>query len=305
MQSLTSFLAYFIFLTSISHFAHSNTVPSYPTPTQSQICKLDLSNELFGGVNDACGNNLDRSRCCPVLAAWLFAAHARRALEISPSPPENSGGDLPMMPDDSQKCVNSLQDSLRDRNIIIPTPNASCDAVLCFCGIRLHQISSLNCPTAFNVSVSPTNRNVTGSHKATPTAAVRDLEKNCRNSSYAGCSKCLTALQKLKVHKKDGDKESDRERKMYNRDCELMALTWLLGKNKTAYIPTVSAVLRAIMYSAHPHDIKCSPDQENMPLAVDSIKFIHKSSSHAPSSPIIKLFLAIIMIGSQIILLSV
>jgi hypothetical protein len=116
--------------------------------------------------------------------------------------------------------------------------------------------------------------------------------------------KCLTNVQ-LKVHKKDGDKESDRERKMYNRDCELMALTWLLGKNKTAYIPTVSAVLRAIMYSAHPHDIKCSPDQENMPLAVDSIKFIHKSSSHAPSSPIIKLFLAIIMIGSQIILLSV
>jgi hypothetical protein len=115
--------------------------------------------------------------------------------------------------------------------------------------------------------------------------------------------KCLTNVQ-LKVHKKDGDKESDRERKMYNRDCQLMALTWLLGKNKTAYIPTVSAVLRAIMYSAHPHDIKCSPDQENMPLAVDSIKFIHKSSSHAPSSPFIKLFWAIIMIGSQIILVS-
>jgi hypothetical protein len=36
---------------------------------------------------------------------------------------------------------------------------------------------------AFNVSVSPTVRNVTGSHKATPTAAVRDLAKNCRNAT--------------------------------------------------------------------------------------------------------------------------
>lgn len=211
-----------------------------------------------------------------------------------------------MMPDDSQKCVNSLQDSLRDRNIIIPTPNASCDAILCFCGIRLHQISSLNCPTAFNVSVSTTVHNVSGSHKATPTAAVRDLEKNCRNSSYAGCTNCLVALQKLKVHKKD-TKESDRERKMYDRDCQLMALTWLLGKNKTLYIPTVSAVLRAIMYSAHPHNIKCSPDQENMPLAVDSMQFDHTSSSEAPSSPLIKFFwsMIVIMIGTKIILVCV
>ncbi|CAI8592656.1 unnamed protein product [Vicia faba] len=301
MQSLTSFLAFFILLTSLSHPSHSNTVPSYPTPTQPQICKLDLSNELFGGVNVACGNNLDRSRCCPVLAAWLFAAHARRALEISPPPTENAI-DLPRMPDDSQKCVNSLQDSLRNRNIIIPTPNASCDAVLCFCGIRLHQISSLNCPTAFNVSDSTTVHNVSGSHKATPTAAVRDLEKNCRNSSYAGCTNCLAALQKLNVHKKES-KESDRERKMFNRDCQLMALTWLLGKNKTLYIPTVSAVLRAIMYSAHPHDIMCSPDQENMPLAVDSMQFDHTSSSEAQSWPFIKLLWSMIVVMIGIVVL--
>ena len=57
---------------------------------------------------------------------------------------------------------------------------------------------------------------------------------------------------------------------MLNRDCQLMGLTWLLARNKTAYIPTVSAVLRAIMYSAHPQEYRCSPDEENMPLAVDS-----------------------------------
>lgn len=77
-----------------------------------------------------------------------------------------------------------------------------------------------------------------------------------------------------------GDKStSERASKMFNRDCQLMGLTWLLAKNKTAYIPTVSAVLRAIMYSAHPpHESTCSPDQENMPLAVDSLQF-DKSSS--------------------------
>lgn len=247
-----------------------NTVPAFPVQTQAQTCRLDLSAELFGGVNVACGRNLDRSRCCPVLAAWLFAAHARSALEIeapTPAPDSTTSSDLPMMPDDSQKCVNSLQSSLVSRNIHIPQPNATCDAVLCFCGIRLHQISSLSCPAAFNVS---------GHRNATPTAAVKNLEKNCRNSSYSGCTKCLGALQKVKGGDKNG---TDRASKMLSRDCQLMGLTWLLARNKTAYIPTVSAVLRAIMYSAHPHEAKCSPDQENMPLAVDSLQFEKTQSS--------------------------
>ncbi|XP_050384065.1 uncharacterized GPI-anchored protein At4g28100 [Argentina anserina] len=265
-------------------YSSPNTVPAFPVQTQAQTCRLDLSAELFGGVNEACGRNLDRSRCCPVLAAWLFAAHARSALEISSAPaPSSAAGDLPMMPDDSQKCVNSLQTSLLSRNIRIPQPNATCDAILCFCGIRLHQISSLSCTAAFNVS---------GSHNATPTAAVKNLEKNCRNSSYTGCTKCLGALQKLKggttTSGKNGtsSRETSRASKMFNRDCQLMGLTWLLAKNKTAYIPTVSAVLRAIMYSAHPpHESTCSPDQENMPLAVDSLQFEKSSSSALSISP--------------------
>uniref|UniRef100_A0A2P2JUV3 Uncharacterized protein n=1 Tax=Rhizophora mucronata TaxID=61149 RepID=A0A2P2JUV3_RHIMU len=72
---------------------------------------------------------------------------------------------------------------------------------------------------------------------------------------------------------------------MLNRDCQLMGLTWLLARNKTAYIPTVSAVLRAIMYSPHlPLQSKCSPDQENMPLAVDSLQFEKAQSSSSPPS---------------------
>ncbi|KAJ0818918.1 putative SPARK domain-containing protein [Helianthus annuus] len=133
-----------------------NTVPSFPVQTESELCRLDLSAELFGGVNAACGRNLDRSRCCPVLAAWLFAAHARSALQVNASAPPATD-EMPMMPDDSQNCVNSLQNSLQSRNIHIPQPNASCDAVLCFCGIRLHQIGSLSCPAAFNVTKSSRN----------------------------------------------------------------------------------------------------------------------------------------------------
>lgn len=255
-------------------YSNPNTVPAFPVQTESQICHLDLSAELFGGVNDACGRDLDRSRCCPVLAAWLFAAHARSALQVQ-APAPTSAPDLPMMPDDSQKCVNSLQSALLSKNVKLAQPNASCDAILCFCGIRLHQISSLSCPAAFNVS--------SAFHNATPTAAVKNLEKNCKNSTYSGCTKCLGALQKLKAKNETQDKSTRDERasKMFERDCQLMGLTWLLARNKTEYIPTVSAVLRAIMYSTHPpvHESKCSPDQENMPLAVDSLQFGKAQSS--------------------------
>ncbi|GMI99670.1 ENDODERMIS7 [Hibiscus trionum] len=272
-------------------YSSPNTVPALPAQIQAQACRLDLSAELFGGVNDACGHDLDRSRCCPVLAAWLYAAHARYALEVSaPAQPEQ-----PMMPDDSQKCVNSLQNALVSKGIKIPQPNASCDAIICFCGIRLHQISSLSCPAAFNVS---------GLRNAKPTAAVKNLESDCRNSSYAGCTKCLVAMQKLKTG--DGKNGStttsdNRASKMFNRDCQLMGLTWLLARNKTAYIPAVSAVLRAIMYSSHPHESSCSPDQENMPLAVDSLQFENAQSSAPPPEsfkfPVLPLLIFFSLLG--------
>ncbi|KAL5972973.1 hypothetical protein ACLOJK_039780 [Asimina triloba] len=254
-------------------YSAPNIVPAYPVQTQNQNCHLDLSAELFGGVSEACGRNLDRSRCCPVLAAWLFAAHARSALEIRAPMQESS--DLPMMPDDSQKCVNSLQSSLQSRDIHIPQPNSTCDAILCFCGIRLHQISSLSCPAAFNLSTN-----------STPTASLRNLERNCKNSSYAGCTRCLESLENLKGGQNESRAGNERASKMFSRDCQLMGLTWLLARNKTAYIPTVSAVLRAIMYSAHPpHQSKCSPDQENMPLAVDSLQFQKLDGDASSPSP--------------------
>uniref|UniRef100_J3MLY9 Uncharacterized protein n=1 Tax=Oryza brachyantha TaxID=4533 RepID=J3MLY9_ORYBR len=63
---------------------------------------------------------------------------------------------------------------------------------------------------------------------------------------------CL--MQQLKGNVSREVAGGDRARRMLGRDCQLMGLTWLLAKNKTVYIPTVSAVLRAMLYSARPTD---------------------------------------------------
>ncbi|WOK91901.1 GPI-anchored protein [Canna indica] len=273
----------------------STTVPAFPVVKgdNQSACHLDLSDELFGGVDEACARGgLDRSRCCPVLAAWLFAAHARYALELRPPPRAvegTDGADGPMMPDDNQKCVDSLHNALEGRGIRLPRANATCDTILCFCGIRLHQIGSLRCPAAFNVSGG-----AAAARNATPTAAVRQLERDCLNASYAGCTRCLHSLEKVKESgggNSNSGSNGTRATRMFGRDCQLMGLTWLLARNRTAYIPTASAVLRAVLYSAHPPqpnagdtDYKCSPDQENMPLAVDSLQFQQQTDSATTSA---------------------
>lgn len=267
--------------------ASSGTIPALPVQSEAASCELDLSDELFGGVKEACGgsgkdaNSIDTSRCCPVVAAWLYAAHAQNALK-APSPStqspylvsstSSSSVDMPVLPDDSQTCANTLQNAFKNRGIDIPQPNASCDPILCVCGIRLHQMSNLNCP-ASDLGSSKMH------HNSSRVSAFRALESSCKNASYAGCSICLNALHKLDRTKTEETSVTDRTSRMYIRDCELMGLTWLLGKNKTSYIPTVSAVLRAIMYSSNHSE--CSPDKENMPLAVDSIQLDDQSAATA------------------------
>lgn len=67
---------------------------------------------------------------------------------------------------------------------------------------------------------------------------------------------------------------------MRKKDCELMGLTWLLAKNRTAYIRTVSAVLRAIMMSKDgSNPSSCTLNSDGMPLAVDSSEIYGQSSS--------------------------
>ncbi|KAE8662179.1 equilibrative nucleotide transporter 3-like [Hibiscus syriacus] len=145
-------------------YSSPNTVPALPAEVQAQVCQLDL--------------------------------YALEVSALAPAAPE-----LPMMPDDSQKCVNTLQKALVSKRVRIPQPNASCDAIVCFCGIRLHQISSLSCPAAFNVS---------GLRNATPTAAVKNLERDCRDSSYAGCTKCMGSLQKANTERTGARRATER-----------------------------------------------------------------------------------------------
>jgi hypothetical protein len=95
-----------------------------------------------------------------------------------------------MVPYDNQQCVDALGDALERRGVALPRPNATWNTVLCFCGVRLHQIGSLRCPAAFAIGGG-------GAAAATPTVAVKDLEKSCRNASYAGCSRCVQTLQKV------------------------------------------------------------------------------------------------------------
>ncbi|KAK8961832.1 hypothetical protein KSP40_PGU018151 [Platanthera guangdongensis] len=279
----------------------ASIVPDSPVPggtrNASAACELDLSAEMFGGVEEACGRggNLDRSRCCPVLAAWLFAAHARSAFRLRPSPTPAAAAaeySLPMMPDtDSKRCADALQTALAARNIRLPRSNATCDAALCFCGIHLHEIGSLSCSAAFNLSSSGEVGAV-----VKPTGAVSALERDCRNATYDGCSRCLNSLEKLHRQLKGGGGGGERVARMMDRDCRLMGLTWLLGRNKTAYIPTVSAVLRAILYSAVPPapPYRCSSDRENMPLAVDTFQFeraaVRESSSVSRYTPVIGVY---------------
>lgn len=63
---------------------------------------------------------------------------------------------------------------------------------------------------------------------------------------------CVLVVVQLKGNVSREVAGGDRARRMLGRDCQLMGLTWLLAKNKTVYIPTVSAVLRAMLYSARP-----------------------------------------------------
>lgn len=74
---------------------------------------------------------------------------------------------------------------------------------------------------------------------------------------------------------------------MHNKDCQLMGLTWLLAKNRTAYIHTVSAVLRAMMMNvggSNPQS--CTLNSDGMPLAVDSSEISSNSLSISHQAPI-------------------
>ncbi|XP_059642302.1 uncharacterized GPI-anchored protein At4g28100 [Cornus florida] len=260
------------------------TIPAFPEQSDVGGCSLDLPEELFHDIKASCGvkkgktgSQSHRSRCCPVLAAWLYSAYSETALGKARRPLQTASYDLPLLPDDSETCVDSLQKALDNRGIELLNPNETCDVVYCYCGIRLHPLS---CPEAFLVS---------SKGKLVGDKSVKRLERDCLSNSVngypglVGCSKCLNSLYLLSGEKTGNlSRLEDRMGKMRNRDCELMGLTWLLSKNRSAYIHTVSSVLRAIMMSTDGSDPQsCSLNSDGLPLAVDSSE-INDSSSIVP-----------------------
>lgn len=271
------------------------TIPAFPEQSDVAGCPLDLPDDLFHAIKSSCGSTrsgqLHRTRCCPVLGAWLFSAYSKTALGRAGRAPQTASYDLPLLPDDSETCVASLENALNNKGIELVKPNNTCDVVYCYCGIRLHPLS---CPEAFSVSQ---NGELVGDH------SVKRLERDCFSNSLngysglAGCSKCLNSLYRLNEDKTGNtSKLEDRTSKMRNRDCELMGLTWLLAKNRSTYIHTVSAVLRAIMMSTDGSDpLSCSLNSDGMPLAVDSSEINDQSSSTTLHLPIALSILSLVL----------
>ncbi|KAI4347244.1 hypothetical protein L6164_008072 [Bauhinia variegata] len=275
------------------------TIPAFPEQSDITGCSLNLSDDFFHGIRSACGATKDgaelhRSRCCPALAAWLYSAYSATALGQGAVRHTTSSYDMPLLPDDSETCVNGLGKALKARGIELIQPNDTCDVVYCYCGIRLHPLS---CSEAFSV---------TEDGKLVGDDSVKRLETNCLSTSsnvngfpgLGGCSKCLKSLRLLNSKKKASNTSKSEDRrttKIHNKDCQLMGLTWLLAKNRTAYIHTVSGVLRALMLSSDGSvPLSCTLNSDGMPLAVDSSEFSDNSSSRNLQEPI---FLCLLLVS--------
>ncbi|ESQ48113.1 hypothetical protein EUTSA_v10021078mg [Eutrema salsugineum] len=270
------------------------TIPAFPEQSDFSGCPLDLPEDLFHGIKSACtGKKLHKGRCCPVLGAWLYSAYSSTALSrsisaaarnasssaVTTTPPAEE--DMPLLPDDSETCVDGLGKSLRRRGIELARPNETCDVVYCYCGIRLHHLS---CSDAFRVDEQG---------RLVGDESVDRLETDCLSGSHnnadrfsplSACNKCLNSLYKLNPKKTSATRnpsKEDRNRttKMHNKDCVLMGLTWLLAKNRTAYFPTVTSVLRAVMLNHDGEPRSCALGSDGMPLAVDSSEFSSGSSN--------------------------
>lgn len=113
------------------------------------------------------------------------------------------------------------------------------------------------------------------------------------------CNNLIGKITCTQLNKKtsNSSKSQDRTTKIHNKDCELMGLTWLLAKNRSAYIHTVSGVLRALMLSTDGSDPKsCTLNSDGMPLAVDSSEFSDQSSSINLQAPIFLCFLLLCLL---------
>jgi hypothetical protein len=173
------------------------TIPAFPEqsdslPGSSSACPLAPSPALLPAVRSSCATDdgalPPRLRCCPALAAWLFAAYAPTALAERPPAAAAAAAtvDMPLPPDDSETCAGAADRALRAAGAALPRPpgaggNGTCDVAFCYCGVRLRRLAC-GSPPAEGGMWSPAD------------AAARELEKDCAQPGVPGCSKCLLAL---------------------------------------------------------------------------------------------------------------
>ncbi|KAK9714069.1 hypothetical protein RND81_06G069700 [Saponaria officinalis] len=259
------------------------TIPSFPEQSALAGCPVHLPDELYPAVKVSCTphhGQLSRSKCCPVLAAWLYSAYSDTALGMGSRDSNTTSFEMPLLPDDSETCVDGLENAMRENGLNLVKPNETCDVIYCYCGIRLHPLS---CSQAFRVSEKG---------ELVGDARVLKLERDCVSSvnngtrhQFARCSKCLDSLYSLKksgIGSRNATGSEVRTQKMRGRDCDLMGLTWLLNKDRDAYMSTVTEVMRALMLNSDTSDpLSCTLSSDGMPLAVDSTQIDDQSSSIA------------------------
>lgn len=169
------------------------TIPAFPEQSDtvtSATCPLAPSPSLLPAVRSSCaaddGALPPRLRCCPALAAWLFAAYAPTALTPRPARAASSAAvDMPVPPDDSEACAGAADRALRAEGEQLPRPrggNGTCDVAFCYCGVRLRRMAC---------GPPPAQR---GGVWAPADEVARRLESDCAQPGVPGCSKCLRAL---------------------------------------------------------------------------------------------------------------
>ncbi|CAL9073493.1 unnamed protein product [Musa textilis] len=274
--------------TAVSSSLPAATIPAFPEQSDvaSATCPLDLPSDLLPSVTAACsspsasGSHLrlpSRSRCCPALAAWLYAAYSPSALAARPLP--SAGYDLPALPDDSESCAAGVERAMRDRGVALPRANATCDAAYCYCGVRLRRLA---CAGGFVADTAAGLWVPAGD-------GGRRLESDCAQPGLAGCSRCLRSLNQvsrpsLSLSLSGGTAGT------HGRECQLMGVTWLLSRNRTLYLPSATAILRVLMAAdavGSSDPTSCSLSQDAMPLAVGSTQIDGRVDGSAASGSLL------------------